>query len=111
MRAKSYLDVFRLTQNRIFRRIQRLVKGTFYKLKEKALKINYRTLGLRKNRRKLIDRGETRIVVLSFFYYQLGYYLCNSIFTPLLIFPQTLLLLLFKQKGSLLLLRCFANNN
>ncbi|MCC6010758.1 MAG: hypothetical protein LM588_07235 [Fervidicoccaceae archaeon] len=99
-RAKSYLDVFCLPPNRIFRRIQRPGKGTFYRLEEEGLKIYYRTPDFRRKkiRQKLMDRGEMRIVVLSSLLSSIiGYYLYDSLFIPLLIFSPTFLLLLFKE--------------
>ncbi|MCC6010715.1 MAG: hypothetical protein LM588_07005 [Fervidicoccaceae archaeon] len=89
-RAKSYLDVFCPPPNRIFRRIQRPGKGTFYRLEEEGLKIYYRTPDFRKKkiRQKLIDRGEMRIVVSSSLLSSIiGYYLYDSFFYPITYLP------------------------
>lgn len=99
-RAKSYLDVFCLPPNRIFRRIQRPGKGTYYKLEDEGLKIYYRTPDFKKkkNQQKLLMKNEAGI--LTFFSVMssiFGYYLYDSFLVPLLVFSPTFLLLLFKE--------------
>ena len=55
-RAKSYLDLFSLPPNRIFRRIQHPRRGVYYHLEDEGLKLYYRTPEHTRSRRNPLLR-------------------------------------------------------
>jgi len=64
-RAKSYLDVFCLPPKRVFRRIQKPGRGTFYKLEDEGLKIYYKLPDYRRREGQGVSRGLAKRVALQ----------------------------------------------
>lgn len=63
-RARSYLDLFCLPPYRVFRKIQRPGKTTYYRLEETGLKIYYKSPDFRK-KTNLGERVESSTLLLS----------------------------------------------
>lgn len=97
-RAKSYLDLFCLPPNRIFRRVQIPGKGTYYKLEEEGLKIFYRTPEYRgKSARKIPLSGDEPVLVISSVAFSaINYWLLKDLLASLAVLGPCLSFLLFR---------------